>query len=326
MTDRTTRCETCHALLDEEDLFCANCGAETPDHDRRERRETTNSTHNFDCQGCGASMSYDASAQALRCPFCGSTQLEARPDTRVLAPTRVVPFQWTREAAQQSLRKHLVSGFLRPGDLARTARIEKFAAVYVPYWVFSATTHTYWTADTSEVPWGAKAAWRPVAGEHRGSYSGLMVGASGVLTPAETRAIAPYDLAAAVPPEQVDLEHAIFEQFRVQRKYARPLAQQGLEELEQAACRPYVPGQCRNLRVNVLAEGLTSEPMLFPVWVMAYRYRDRAYRYLVNGQTGRATGQAPTDWGKLALVIGIVLLVVFAVVGLIALVATLAPR
>ena len=34
------------------------------------------STCNFTCRGCGASMSYDASAQTLRCPFCGSEQLD----------------------------------------------------------------------------------------------------------------------------------------------------------------------------------------------------------------------------------------------------------
>ena len=28
-------------------------------------------------------------------------------------------------------------------------------AVYVPYWVFAAETHTFWTADTSQTPAGA---------------------------------------------------------------------------------------------------------------------------------------------------------------------------
>lgn len=323
MSNSTDRCEVCHGLVDEEDLFCANCGAESPSGRPASTAVATTAAHNFDCQGCGASMSYDASAQSLRCPFCGSTRLDERPDARVLAPSRVVPFRLDREAARQALRQWLASGFWRPGDLARTARIEALQAVYVPYWVFGARTHTYWTADTDRTPPGSRAGWRPLAGERRGEYGGLMVGASGALTPAETQAIAPFDLSAATTPDAVDLDNATFEQFRVPRKYARPLARQGLEELERQACRTLVPGQARNVRVNLLVEGLTSEPMLFPVWVLAYRYQDRVYRFVINGQTGRATGMAPTSWAKVALAIGLTALAVLAALGLLALCAGL---
>jgi len=327
MAEASQRCVTCRALLDEEDLFCANCGAESPLGQRDPAKlATANSAHNFDCEGCGASMSYDASAQSLRCPFCGSTKLREQPDARVLAPSRVIPFVLSRDQAQQAMRTWLATGFWRPGDLARTAQIEHLQPVYVPYWVFDARTHSYWTADSSQVPLGARAAWLPITGEQRGEYAGLMVGASGALTPAETHSIAPFDLGDAVPPDRVDLDNAIFEQFRVQRKYARPLAQQGLESLEMQACRAYVPGQCRNLKVNVLLDGLTSEPVLFPVWIMAYRYRQQVFRFLVNGQTGRATGQAPTDWRKIAMVTAIVVLGVLAALAAIAIVGGVAGR
>ena len=57
MTDLLEKCGTCHAMLDEEDLFCANCGREAPHRDRSEQQQTTTSKHNFGCDGCGASMS-----------------------------------------------------------------------------------------------------------------------------------------------------------------------------------------------------------------------------------------------------------------------------
>ena len=104
----------------------------------------------------------------------------------------------------------------------------------------------------------------------------------------------------------------VYEQFRVQRKYARPLAHQGLEELERRACSQYVPGRCRNLKVNIRLEGLTGEPVLLPVWILAYRYRDQVFRFLVNGQSGACTGTAPTSYGKVAAVVGIVVAVIVA--------------
>jgi hypothetical protein len=245
----------------------------------------------------------------------------AGPDAKTLSPRRVVPFRVTRDEAVAALRLWLGRGFFRPGGLAQEASVLAMTPVYVPYWVFEARTHTYWSADSSQTPPGAFGDWYPMTGEHRGSYAGLLIGASGVLTPRETQAICPFDLSAGVAPEEVDLDNVTVEQFALPRKYARPLARQGLAQNESDACAAYVPGRSRNLHVNVLIEGMSSEPVLLPVWILAYRYRDRVFRFLANGQTGRATGTAPLSVGKVLAVVGIVVL---AVAGLLAIVASAA--
>ena len=298
MADVLQKCTVCSGLIDEEDLFCANCGAESPNSDVLTITDVQTVTRGFDCQGCGASMTYDASAQSLRCPFCGSESLEEQPAKKSIAPRRVVPFAQDRDAAISIMRKWLGRGFWRPSDLSQTAAVTKIAAVYVPYWVFAAKTFTYWTADSSQTPSSARGDWMPLTGQHRGNYAGLLIGASGVLTPGETTAICPFDLVAAVPPEQVDLENTVVEQFRVRRKYARPKARQGLENLEAEACIQHVPGRHRNMQVNLRIEGLSSEAVLFPVWVMAYTYQERVFRFLVNGQTGKSAGQKEMSPGE----------------------------
>lgn len=327
MSDLLTKCSVCQALLDEEDLFCANCGTEAPLGDeRRQARQTIVATHNFECQGCGASMSYDASAQTLRCPFCGSERMEQQQDAKVLRPSWVVPLAVEQHDALARLRKWLGSSYWRPSDLAQAAEVTKLTQVYVPYWVFAARVFTYWTADTNQTPAGARGDWFPLSGQNQATYSGILVGASSVLTPAETNAIRPFDLAQGVPPEQVDLENVVYEQFRVQRKYARPLARAGLEEQERQACGQYVPGNSRKMQVNVRVEGLTGEPVLLPVWIMAYRYKDQTHRFLVNGQNGNCTGTAPTSYAKIAGVIAMVLAVIVAIVICTGLIGALAGR
>ncbi|MDA1055035.1 MAG: hypothetical protein O3C40_31825 [Planctomycetota bacterium] len=321
MADLLQKCSVCQALVDEEDLFCANCGAEVPEREQVVASEAQTFRQHFECQGCGASMSYDASAQTLRCPFCGSGRLENKPDSKSLAPSRVVPLEVDRDSAVATMRRWLGKGFWRPSDLSERAAVTTMTAVYVPYWVFTAQTFTYWTADTSQTSFGASGDWAPMSGEHRGSYAGLLVGASSALTPGETSALCPFDLGRGVATSQIDLDNVIVEQFRVQRKYARPLARQGLENLEREACAQYVPGRNRNLKVNVRLEGLSSEPVLLPIWVMAYRYQDQVFRFLINGQTGRATGQAPTSWKKVVVAIFIAILIVLMLLGLVGLVA-----
>jgi len=280
MSELLAKCEVCGSLLDEEDLFCANCGTEAPRQGTGPAPAAGASrvaTHNFECSGCGASMSFDARAGSLRCPFCASVDMLPREDGKVLAPRRVVPFRLSREEAVAAMRSWLGRGFFRPGGLSERASVVQMQAVYVPYWVFEATTHTYWTADTSHTPPGARGDWYPLAGEHHGRYANLLIGASGALAPGETSRICPFDLAAGAAPEEVDLENVIVEQLSLPRKYARPLARGGLEQLEaQAVEQAYVPGRARNVHVNVRLESMSSEPVLLPVWIMAYRYGEKA--------------------------------------------------
>jgi len=313
MPEEQMRCQVCRSLIDSEDLFCANCGTEVPKPQvaaavaRRHRGRVA--THNFTCTGCGASMSYDAAAGALRCPFCGSTKMEqGRAEERSFGPEGVVPFQVDRPQAEQILRQWLGRGFWRPGNLARTASLVDITPVYVPYWAFSAKTHTYWTADTNRTPPGARGDWFPLFGEHWGEYSNLLVGAGQALSDEETAELCPFDLDKAVPPDQVDLENVTVEQFSLPRKYARLRARRGLEEAERATCQQrYVPGRARNVHVNVLVESMAGRPVLLPVWILAYRYRDRVYRLLINGQTGRSAGTAPVSLAKLAAALAIAL-------------------
>lgn len=314
MSNITAKCEVCQSLLDEEDLFCANCGTEAPkrgDVAAAANDSALMTTHNFECSGCGASMSFDAREGKPKCPFCGSVRLESRKDSKTLAPKRVVPFQLNRDQAVASLRAWLGRGWFRPSDLSESAVITEIMPVYVPYWVFEATTHTFWTADSSQTPPGAKGDWHPLSGEHHGRYEGILVGASGVLAPQETFDIGPFDLSKGLPPEQVNLTDITVERFAVPRKYARPLARQSLEAREAEACQGrYVPGRARNVRANVRIEALSSEPVLLPVWIMAYRYREQTYRFLVNGQTGRATGHAPQSIWKMLLGPAIALVII----------------
>ena len=309
MTDILIKCEICGGRLDEEDLFCSECGTEAPPRTdiKPSKLVQSISTHNFTCEGCGAAMSYDARAQALRCPFCGSEALRSEQDQNTLKARWVVPFAIGNSQADTALRQWLGKGFWRPGDLAKAAVITKMTPVYVPYWVFSATTFTYWTGDTSATPVSTHSGWYPVSGKHQGSYENVLVGASGALTASETQAICPFDLVQAVPPEKIDLENSIYEQFRVQRKYARPLVRTQIEELERSFCSTYIQGNARNVKVNVRLKDLTSEPILLPIWIMAYQYQGKLFRYVLNGQSGKSTGQAPTSMAKIAGAVGIVL-------------------
>lgn len=308
------RCPHCGALLDGEDLFCPNCGSEAPEAPSDLPPEDSVRTHTFECAGCGASMIYSAEAGALRCPFCGSTSLEQRPQRQQLLPKRVVEFHIDRANAAKRIRAWLKEKWIAPTGLSESALLVEIRAVYLPCWVFSADISTHWTADSSRTPAGARASWYPVSGHRSGSHQGVLVPASASLQVSEIAELGVFHLDAAVPPGNVKFKGTVVEPFTVSRKYARPYAIHLIEQLEAAHCSRQVSGSVRNVHVNVRLSNLSSHPYLIPVWMIAYKFRQETFRCEVNGQTGVVTGRAPRSAWKIA---GAVLLgaVVVALVG-----------
>ncbi|MEM7474423.1 MAG: hypothetical protein AAF483_05465 [Planctomycetota bacterium] len=315
------RCGVCRCYIDQEDLFCANCGTENPYADTKAKKLAHEATHHsFDCQGCGASMNYDASAQALRCPFCGGTKMEKRAVTQHVKPDAVLPFSIDAVKAEGILREFLSKGFWRPDDAAQSSTIGEVTEIFVPYWVFDATTKTKWTADSSPAPPGSRGDWYPVSGDHARSYKGLLIAGSSVLTLDETESISPFNIANVLAPTEVDLENVTYEEFRVPRKLARPQARGAIEQLERQHCARLVPNRHRNVHVNVRISDMQGYPMLLPVWIMAYQYKNKVFRVLINGQSGKIAGAAPFSYAKvgvIALVVATVLITIGVIVALV---------
>jgi hypothetical protein len=56
--------------------------------------------------------------------------------------------------------------------------------------------------------------------------------------------------------------------------------------------------------------------VLLPVWMAAYKYRGRTFRFVVNGRTGRVQGERP--YSKIKIAIAVVCgLIVAGIVGIV---------
>jgi hypothetical protein len=82
---------------------------------------------------------------------------------------------------------------------------------------------------------------------------------------------------------------------------------------EQSAVEGFLPGDTwSQLDVKTEFEQVNSDLILLPVYLVTYRYRNKLYRFLLNGQTGRAWGPRPLSGRRIALAIaaGVALIVV----------------
>jgi hypothetical protein len=66
--------------------------------------------------------------------------------------------------------------------------------------------------------------------------------------------------------------------------------------------------------VKTQHDNVTFKHILLPIWISAYRYKEKVYRFLVNARTGEVQGERPWSAIKIAL----------AVVGGLAVIGTIA--
>lgn len=176
-------------------------------------------------------------------------------------------------------------------------------------WVFDAEADVSWTTD-SDAGHG-RSQWAPHAGTARLRFDRIVASASRGLTAKESAALtAGYDLQGARA--VVDLPHlgprgADVERFELQRSAARRHIASVIEGLAASRVRSGIaPGsRFRNTHVSLVLRGLRTYRVLFPVWILTYRYADEPYRVVIHGQRGDlVVGERPISILRVLMLVG----------------------
>jgi predicted RNA-binding Zn-ribbon protein involved in translation (DUF1610 family) len=332
-------CETCGAGVEwnpgAAKLKCPYCGAErtipTTAEEIRERpiEEALAARHDlgwgterktFSCKRCGARTTFEPGQTAGSCAFCGAaTVAEAPPDANMVRPEGLLPFGVDRNSATSKFREWISGLWFRPSDLKTKSSVTTLRGVYVPFWTFDALTHNRWTAEagyryTVQVQAlvngkpvtraETRIRWEPAAGFLEKPFDDVPVPASKGLPPGLSRGIEPFPTGGLVPYDPQYLSGFLAEEYAVDLPDALASAKERMTHEIYAACAGQVPGDTqRNLHVATAWSGLTCKNALLPVWISAYQYGGKPFRFLVNGVTGKVDGNAPFSAAKIALAV-----------------------
>lgn len=272
------------------------------------------------CQRCGAHTTLDPHVSASACAFCGTTAVvEAPPHAPVVRPEGLLPFRITRETALNSFRKWLHSLWLRPNDLKRASRINTMQGAYIPFWTFDAATDSWWTAEAGYYYYvnvtvrengrmvnkrERRVRWEPASGALQLFFDDVPVPASRGVDETLARKLEPFPTADLTPYDPSYLSGFLAEENAVDLPEALEIAKERMRGDIRNACAQRVPGDThRNLVVQTAFDALAYKNALLPIWISAYEYRSKPYRYLVNGVTGQCTGTAPYSWIKVTLLV-----------------------
>ena len=285
------------------------------------------------CKGCGATTTFEPGVAASRCAFCGAPAVvEAPSSDTMIRPAGVLPFRIDRNAATGRFRQWLSSLWFRPDDLSQKSALSELKGVYVPFWTFDAATHSAWTAEAGydtqvevqveengqwHTRYETRTRWESASGVLEHFFDDVPVAASRGLPQDLARAIEPFPTNELLPYEPSYLSGFLAEEYAVGPKDALQSAERRMTEEIYALCGEEVPGdRWRNLDVRTAWSGLAVKNGLVPIWIAAYQYAGKPYRFLVNGATGKTDGKAPWSWVKIALAVAaaVLLLIILAAI------------
>ncbi|HKR63780.1 MAG TPA: zinc ribbon domain-containing protein [Thermoanaerobaculia bacterium] len=285
------------------------------------------------CKRCGAHTTLDPHVAASACAFCGTTAVvEAPPNPNVVRPEGLLPFRVSREHALQSFRAWLSKLWFRPSDLKRAAHTTGTQGAYIPFWTFDAATFSQWTAEAGYHYYvdvqvrengrmvtrrEQRTRWEPASGSLQLFFDDVPVPASRGIDASLVREIEPFPTADLTPYEPSYLSGFLAEENAVDLDEALGTAKSRMSDDIRSACASKVPGDThRNLDVHTVFSALAYKNALLPIWIAAYDYHGKPYRYLVNGVTGKCTGTAPWSIAKVTLTILTILTIVLIILAI----------
>jgi DNA-directed RNA polymerase subunit RPC12/RpoP len=304
-------------------------------------------TKHFECKTCGAQVATDPDQRSYVCPFCDSTYVVEVPADQSgrQPPEFVIGFAVTPDEAQEKFKHWLrENSWYRPGDLAVASIADKLKGIYLPFWSFSMLAQSEWQAQIGEHWYRTEhyttrdskgniqhhtrqvqeTEWWPLAGRHHRYYSGYLVSGSRGLPQSQSLRIQPFNLPALKRYEPYFLAGWLAEEYSVTRDEALAICEQEFQRQEQRNIASFLPGDThRGLSTSTQFSDQNSDLCLLPIYILSYRYKDKVYRFLLNGQTGKYDGDKPVSGKRIGVAVGVAVAIVAIIVVLILVLATM---
>lgn len=274
------------------------------------------------CNSCASHVTLSTEMLTHTCPFCSSNSVvQMRAPQDVLRPRFLIPFSATTEDCRKGTAVWLQNSWMLPKDLQKLARSTEYTPIYIPFWTFDARTQAAWRAEVyntdanrrrhSAPNWKWERHFLLKLGDREdrvwdwesGAVSlftdDLLVSGSSQLSLTLLGQLGGYRLGDLVPYDAAFLAGLSAQAYDVDLETAWERARKLMRARTKEACQKQASAQnMRNFSMNLDFSEESWRYILLPLYLATYRYGDKVFQVMVNGQTGVIAGQRPVDWQK----------------------------
>ncbi len=275
------------------------------------------------CPGCHGRMVAAAIDSIQSCPFCGTSPIVDSDEAPGIRPDDFIPFNVDEAAASRKRSEWIAKCRLAPSSFKRAYVSGPLKGVFLPYWAFNATVkasyvgqtaNSYTDTEMSTVSVSGhtevkpskvkKLRWRFVSGSLDRNFTNVIYSDVEQLDQKTLARLEPYKLneLTRFAPKNLTGYVAAHAKNGLSEMWQRALAYMGGTVREQVRHTVKRGGDALGA-VNTRAEfgDVSFKQWLLPLWIGAYRYKNRIYHVYINGQTGFTFGTSPKSLLKIGL-------------------------
>lgn len=287
------------------------------------------------CNSCSAASTVDKNISMSRCPFCGALQTAQARSSRLIKPGAVLPFRVTRNKAAEEFRRWLSGLWFAPGELKNYASTYGgIKGIYIPCWTYDSRVTTqyegqrgedYYDDEQYEVEATAgktgagsrrvtHTRWRYAGGTVENRFDDLLVMAGKSLPTEIIASLEPWDLKNLVPYDEQYMSGFQVEAYQLDLGDGFEKAKGIMDSAVRRSIERDIGGDRQQISAaRSQYDDITFKHVLLPVWISAYRYREKTFRFIVNARTGQVLGERPWSEAKIALAVIAVFFALFII-------------
>ncbi len=271
----------------------------------------------YNCPGCGAAVVTEATTSATKCFYCHSPVILTGRLSGEYRPAKTIPFKVTREEAEKGFNAFCKGKFFAPTEFKSEAALSEITAVYIPYWLANCTVGGRISAKCTNVRSWTSGDYRYTETEEYVAirsgdmcFDGIPADASSKADDILMECIEPFEYGEMKGFKMSYLAGYMAEKYDVEKEQVYPRirdrANTTATDTMQASITGYSSVVIKQNTIDV--QGISWQHTLFPVWFLAYKYKDKLYNFAINGQTGKFAGSLPVSAAKVLATIGLSLL------------------
>ena len=282
-------------------LECSTCGSSFRPEEVEDLNAELHSkyydTRVYTCSHCGAEVITSDTEASTFCVYCGNPAIVFDRISKEYKPDGVLPFQVTKEQAVGYIRLKFLKNPIVPKEVRDKCTPANLRGIYVPYWIVNAD---YTEADMlkGEVKRGKSTVTQFYSRAGEVKLKNIPIDGSNILNDDISRKLEPFYLEDAKE----------FDEDYLNGFYSNTSDLNYYDLRASAAYRCHVMFEdevvktvkARNVKVvnSIYHVDIHDDPvyMMVPVWFFTFKYEDKPYTVLVNGQTGKVVGTMP--WQK----------------------------
>ena len=272
------------------------------------------------CKNCGAETIMDTADTAQCCPYCGSTQvMPVDNDDDVVAPGGVVPFEITKEKAAQLFQGWMKGKLFAPNEAKKSCEAKNFSGVYLPYWTYdSQTTSPYEIKlgfNSKDSQGNTTTTYRTYRGIYERFIDDETVYASKKTNNPYIKQASKFDFTKLRKYSPEFIAGFLAERYTVGLDEGWDIAKGQIKskidsEIRSMEKKKRKADSVSKLTFNTAYSKVTYKYVLAPIWIANFKFKDKVYNIVVNGQTGQIRGEAPVSPAKVAIAIAIAIAVI----------------